>query len=825
MSGVRIDLDLIEEVSARLDLRTPNREAVESVLYELSQHFDVEGKPAPFEPVVVSATGVGKTYILAGLLEYLAVANGVKNFAVIAPGRTIRNKTIDNFTPGHRKSLLGSMEVDPVLVTADTFARPATRAAMEDDSRVKVYIFTVQSLLRPRSKSDRKTHEFQEGLGGAFYEHLQAVEDLVVFADEHHCYFGEAFSDAIGDLAPWVSVGLTATPHRSTPEEAIVYRYPLAAAIADKYVKTPVIVGRKDDRHDYETKLLDGVALLRAKEYAVETYVAESGGATINPVMLVIAQSITDAEELSGILSSSTFDGGGWGEKVLTVHSNAPDDALEALESVESDDSPVRVVIAVGMLKEGWDVKNVYVIASMRASVSDVLTEQTLGRGMRLPWGEYTGIEMLDTLEVLAHERYDDLLKKAKVLNKAFIDHRTRAALQKKANGEMVSVKEKVEVGTPVEVDVADRGREESTEDLSSSGVTRVVDVEKRKEEGKSSGFLNNTYHPRKDMPKIEAPRLQMKGLRVEHSLADITDHDAFRALGAKIAANPESELRRIRVSARVVTGPDGIRRTQLVTAPAVDKIESKAPLFPLKDTRAELEDAVLGADIVPARNMKKEKAALQPMLDKFLEGLGPKAETILSGHGGRAAARLVRLVTELTKKFAAKPKYDEVVDLNRLGKERVSAREVSTDRAGAFSRSKAYDGWKKSLYTVEWFDSSPERAVANMVDEAGGVTCWARLQRGELPILWQSDGRQYNADFIVVETDGTHWVVEVKSDKDMTTKEVAGKREAAQRWANHVNADEQVMVAWRYLLASETDITESKGSWDSLKRLGTSQS
>ena len=43
------------------------------------------------------------------------------------------------------------------------------------------------------------------------------------------------------------------------------------------------------------------------------------------------------------------------------------------------------------MLKEGWDVKNVYVIASMRASVSEVLTEQTLGRGMRLPFGEYTG--------------------------------------------------------------------------------------------------------------------------------------------------------------------------------------------------------------------------------------------------------------------------------------------------------------------------------------------------------------------------------------------------------------------------------------------------
>ena len=66
------------------------------------------------------------------------------------------------------------------------------------------------------------------------------------------------------------------------------------------------------------------------------------------------------------------------------------------------------------MLKEGWDVRNVYVIASMRSSVSEILTEQTLGRGMRLPFGAYTGIEILDTLEVVAHERYEELLEEGR---------------------------------------------------------------------------------------------------------------------------------------------------------------------------------------------------------------------------------------------------------------------------------------------------------------------------------------------------------------------------------------------------------------------------
>ena len=44
-------------------------------------------------------------------------------------------------------------------------------------------------------------------------------------------------------------------------------------------------------------------------------------------------------------------------------------------------------------------------LCSLRASVSEILTEQTLGRGLRLPYGQRTGDEVLDTLEVVAHER------------------------------------------------------------------------------------------------------------------------------------------------------------------------------------------------------------------------------------------------------------------------------------------------------------------------------------------------------------------------------------------------------------------------------------
>jgi type III restriction enzyme len=88
VNTVTVDLAALVGVAKRLDLREPNREAVESIAFELARHFDIERRPAPFEGVVDSATGMGKTYIFAGTMEYLALAEGVRNFALIAPSRS-----------------------------------------------------------------------------------------------------------------------------------------------------------------------------------------------------------------------------------------------------------------------------------------------------------------------------------------------------------------------------------------------------------------------------------------------------------------------------------------------------------------------------------------------------------------------------------------------------------------------------------------------------------------------------------------------------------------------------------------------------------------
>jgi type III restriction enzyme len=65
------------------------------------------------------------------------------------------------------------------------------------------------------------------------------------------------------------------------------------------------------------------------------------------------------------------------------------------------------------MLKEGWDVNNLYTIVPLRTAASKILREQMVGRGLRLPYGERTGDKEVDAVMLTAHDKFEDLLKEA----------------------------------------------------------------------------------------------------------------------------------------------------------------------------------------------------------------------------------------------------------------------------------------------------------------------------------------------------------------------------------------------------------------------------
>ena len=62
--------------------------------------------------------------------------------------------------------------------------------------------------------------------------------------------------------------------------------------------------------------------------------------------------------------------------------------------------------------------------------------------------------------------------------------------------------------------------------------------------------------------------------------------------------------------------------------------------------------------------------------------------------------------------------------------------------------------------------------------------------------------------------------VVEVKLDADLESESVKGKREAALRWANHVNYSDEDHHKWGYVLAGESDIATARGTWSALGSL-----
>jgi type III restriction enzyme len=597
-AALDIDEGLLSLISHQMELRTPNADAVGDIAVAITDHFDRLGRQDTFQGVVVSATGVGKTYVMAGAIDYLAQARGWNNYIIVVPGRTIREKTIANFTPGSSRDLTRLLGVKTVLITVDNFSTSEMAAAMEDPEVVKVYVLTVQVLLKPSPQMNRRTRSFTEGLGAKFYDWLAAADDLVVLADEHHLYYGDKFSDAIQGLRPKAIIGLTATPHRKTPANEILFRYPLAAAIADKFVKTPVIVGRKDDRADLITRLNDGVTLLECKRDALLAYVeTQPGIKPVNPFMLIVAKDTTEAEEITDLLRSADFRNGDYSHAVMQVDSSVTEEKepemWKRLADVDSPASPIRIVVSVAMLKEGWDVKSVYVLMSTQPSLSNVLTEQVLGRGLRLPYGAYTGIELLDTLEVLAHDKFSSLLERAGVLNEAFVSYRTRTRIVEDQHGmatvqqvqeltgeDIVQVDQHaVDTITPAEKQPVQN--EWSGFELESPGSITLSEVGARQIAAASTvrELERLPITLRDTAPKLILPRLLQRPTARRFSLADITNESAFVALGKTLRANPDDELRRMRLTAVRVTGPDGIIRSETRQVAALDPITSKASL------------------------------------------------------------------------------------------------------------------------------------------------------------------------------------------------------------------------------------------------------
>ena len=841
-----IDYDpgLVDSVSRILDLRAPNMAALDA----LAQSLD--SMPAGSEMIADLATGVGKTFIAGGLLDYLA-ESGVRNVVIVTPGSTIQAKTIDNLTPGHRKYLRG-LRCNPVVITLDDLEKGAVAAALDDDAQFKVFVFTVQSLLKPDTKDARRAHRPHESLGIALYEYLQHADDLVVIADEHHVYYSgnaKKFQAAIDDLHPIALIGLTATPHESS-ESKIVYRYPLAEAIADGYVKIPVLVARSDGMKDLRTQMSDGVALLDAKAAVMNAYCAQVKKTPVQPVLFVVAQTIDEANEIRDLLAGPDFLSGD--DKVLLVTSEEPDKTLALLDTLEDDDSPIRAVVSVSMLKEGWDVKNIYVIAAVRAMESQLLTEQILGRGLRLPFGSRTGVPMLDTVEVLSHHAFTDLLKQARVLLEQTLGERAGtgtvitdpvAGLNGRGQPLSTAAGAFIPAGDiPSQVIVELPGRAPAvTQDNDPAGLFDLPGGDDGPDDAATHmgmGFatvaavleaaataeqtLSTTLTPRRPggvKVPLFIPKVTTRWERDPFSLAMVNDVDV-EALGRLFADDDGVTLTRKALDA--ARGTDG--RVTVVIHDQTDAVLASQQVLPFDMIENDLAGRLLATNGVAAT--VSEMNAAVSVARAFLRGAEVTPGTPWRAeHGRLATARLVEWITSQQRSRPAR----EVTDVTQVKWpdpiERVEAqppadRQIVTSSKD-FTRGYPYTGWTRSVYAVNAFDAySTEFRLASLFETTPGVRAWIRVNQTvplRITYLQGAIQREYEPDFIVIDDDGTHWIIEGKSDADMTNDVVLAKRDAAKAWVTAVNGSGVVQQKWAYLLASESVIAAA-GSWAALK-------
>ncbi|MEV5161876.1 DEAD/DEAH box helicase family protein [Streptomyces sp. NPDC053728] len=840
--NITYDGGLLDEVAARFDLRDPNKRALEAVVKA------IEDAGGAFREMVADlATGVGKTFLMSSLIDYLA-QQGVRHILVVTPGGVIQGKTLANFDAASAKYVAGA-EHEPVIITPDNFAISSAATALANPHELKVFVFNVQQLIKPTVKASRKVRKHNEEFGDDLYTYLQNADDLFVISDEHHVYNenAAAFSSAIRDLQPNALIGLTATPDKADYDK-IVFQYSLGEAIADEHVKVPVIVYRKDGTKDERTQLADACQLLRIKEASYRQYEQVPPGAPrVNPVLFVVASTIEHATEVGQILASPGFIGDP--KAVLEITAQSSDEALATLASVESPDSPIRAVVSVNKLREGWDVKNIAVIVALRKLASQTLTEQILGRGLRLPYGKRTQSPptTVDQVDLVAHDSYQQLLAQKDVLRQRIhnpapikVDQqgaatdagdlpvpdpdvptgeRPNAPLPKQeTNAGQLHVpepdaptEERLDLPTQADTEGTDRDTVETSSttftwgDEDGGGALFGVETEERTKQSapEVKGRINGA-------PQIKFPRRSAQLTYGPFSLSDIADGDAETA-GTRFIQEVPTFLVRDALEAKRTGDDVSIRVTPQKHA------EAQQMLTGIDTIRMELGQAVLNHPGV--QKTQTEKNAARRIVKAFFKGAGVTNTTETAEWGQIRRQQATHGIEDLIRQAYARRRREMQYSLVPVTLP-IEPVLVAPDALDAyndpFAKHMQFTGWQRNIMPSAAFDAkTTEWSLAHLLDREPAIAWWLRVHAKGPAYIPTKDGN-YFPDFIALDTEGGYWLIEGKSNKNANDADVLVKREAAEHWARSVR-DDGSYGTWRYVFATESDIMQAGSSWAAL--------
>lgn len=858
--NISYDSDLIESISADFDLRTPNKEALRKLVFTFDGDYDPD-----VMQILNLATGVGKTYLMAAFIEYLR-RQGIGNVMIVTPGKIVQSKTVQNFTPGNLRYIAGS-QVPPDIVTPQDYSAWITRVngaptlSYGQEVPVLAFIFNIQQLIAPKDMEGdthgasqdaerRKPRKFDEN-AGVLFDYLKNLDNLVVIADESHLYSSSAvaFNAALKELDPAASIGLTASV---LPDDHVIYEYPLYKAIQDKYVKAPVIAFRKGgygaDQASEEQQLRDALQLRRIKQAYYDAYAEQQGKAHINAVVFVVCADVDHATQVAQLLRTPEYLGKELA--VLQVDSKHEDDKTQSLlENIDQIDSPVLAVVSVNKLKEGWDVKNIAVVVTLRAMASEVLTQQTMGRGLRLPFRKYTDVWQVDQLDIISHQSFQELLAAENVLQQFGLEDAVSKTDKDMVNAEIRRAADQIESsssdGTNTE------HRQESNDGEGFAYPTgEELSTEKypvREDNNDSSLSDNGASADGLEKPTIGIRTIGDNGIEVDNNGNGISlepvfidRNPRFKDVSYKFPVTivkleqPPIDLSEIsdkdieEAAKKVTLTGDVLYRKEIVAAlgkklRAVDAESAEIDSIHIESSDAAdaLVRLVMNMQLIPST---KEIARYieNYLVPKFMKSVTIETWTVKSLYSARTQlqdivkayiASVQRSIKEIP---VIQPKE---MDFGRYMLPLGDKIYEPIDSRDQFVRGRVYSGWFKSIYAEESFDSySGEYELARLLNTSPHIIWWHRLHPRDGAFIYYNSRDRYFPDFVAYDDVGVHWIIEGKDQRGRDDKEVQAKRNAAESLVRRlITVEEYVNQKWGYLIAYEDDLSKSD-SWDDLK-------
>jgi type III restriction enzyme len=891
----------VNNISSRLSLRTPQRQSLD-ILHQVmelakphknpdlsdslaairSDFASVEAFERTFPSLCFAlATGVGKTRLMGAFITYLFVAHGIRHFFVLAPNLTIYKKLITDFTPNTPKYVFQGVSEfavkSPTLVTGDNFEQKPQVLDLFERDDVVVNVFNIAKF-NVRSQDNRKAWRLSEYLGQSYFEYLAELDDLVMIMDEAHRYRASASMQSIDALKPVMGLELTATPQVERGNSVIrfkniIFDYPLSRAMKDGYVKEPAVATRQDFNASAmepaaleRLKLEDGVRIHEATKVELEVYAQQNAVRSVKPFLLVIARDTQHAAEIVRLIEDDAFFSGHYKGRVIQVHSGQKgaekDENVERLLAVERSDEPTEIVVHVNMLKEGWDVTNLYTIVPLRAADSRTLVEQSIGRGLRLPYGKRTGVAAVDRLTIVAHDRFQDIVDEA---NKG---------------GYSFSV---VTIGT----DIPEKPTKTVVVNPILNGILGI---------GSDATDTSPDINPTPGTPTPSpGSNSQPEAVPQPHFTSPAEQRTAQCALDA---------IRKVCRDSKVVPGPvalaseevqqkivkevqEQLNSGQLELLPGMDPAQVEAVV---KETTAVYIQHTIAIPRVLVLPQGTVTAGFHPFqLDIANVRLQPVSQdiqihylasdtrdTIAALDGGHQEERLEDYIVRGLIDFDD-VSYDEQADLlydlseqfvkhvrsylqedsqiknvlmfsqrkicelihtqmkahaweEASGYEAVVSQGFSEVRPQAFAapadaavrdyrfpvedkkdiRNMLFGFFNKCLYPTQKFDSDPERRFASLLEKDQKVVKWFKPGKGVFQIRYSGDSN-YEPDF-VVETDVEKLLCEPKRSDQLQDPTVRAKARAAVRWCTHASTHEIAHSGkpWRYLLIPHDVIADN---------------